>query len=57
MVIEVVGWKGASKTHAMNQDRGCFTLCGLWVKEEFVTHYGSDHFPTCRRCSMAVMKS
>lgn len=57
MVIEVVGWKGASKTHAMNQDRGCFTLCGLWVKEEFVTHYGSDHFPTCLRCSMAVMKS
>lgn len=54
MVIEVVSWKGAAKTHALNQHRYRFTLCGLWAKDGW-THQGD--FPTCLRCAIAVMKS
>lgn len=57
MVIEVVGWAGAQKLHAVNQDNPSVTLCGLWIPGKSVDHDGIDVFPTCLRCELAVMKS
>ena len=64
MVIEVVTWEGASKTHAINQDFPARTLCGSWIPERAVKYANTpehieqdDEMPTCLRCADAVMLS
>ena len=57
MVIEVVGWEGAKKTHAVNQALPHYTLCGRWIPQYVVKHEGQEAFPTCLRCELSVMKS
>jgi hypothetical protein len=58
MVIEVVTWEGASKTHAIRQDHPTRTLCGRRIPdgaERFAAY--DDHFPTCAYCARAIMLS
>ena len=62
MVIEVVTWEGAGKTHAVRQDHPTRTLCGRSIPEESWQRYATtdeheDEFPTCTICSLAVMLS
>ena len=64
MVIEVVGWAGSGKTHAINQEFPQRTLCGVWIPD-FANKYATtsehahedDEMPTCLRCADSVMKS
>lgn len=60
MVIEVVSWAGAGKTHAINQDFPQRTLCGVWIPK-FAVKYDegerADELPSCVRCCDSVMKS
>lgn len=58
MVIEVFVWPGVSKTHARDQQRPMWTLCGRWMPPATMKKVeGVDVFPTCKRCATAVMKS
>ena len=64
MVIEVVAWPSASKTHVINQDFPDKTLCGLWIPSTVVRYATTperapedDDMPTCLRCANAVMHS
>lgn len=63
-MIEVVGWAGSSKTHAINQEFPQRTLCGVWIPD-YANKYAStdehieadNEMPTCLRCADSVMKS
>ena len=64
MVIEVVTWKGAVKSHVINQDFPQRTLCGKWIPERAVKYATipghadtGDEFPTCLDCGRSVMLS
>lgn len=59
MVIEVVSWPGAAKTHAINQHEPSKTLCGVWfrLRPYRIAEYDEHAEPTCLRCLLAVMKS
>jgi hypothetical protein len=57
MVIEVVTWEGASKTHAVNQDYPTRTLCGRWIPEHADKRHDADDFPDCAYCARAIMLS
>jgi hypothetical protein len=58
MVIEVVKWSGAGKTHALNQHDPSWTFCGVFVGGKQIERLdGLTDFPTCLRCAGAVMKS
>jgi hypothetical protein len=66
VVIEVVAWEGAGKTHVVRQDHPTRTLCGrsipgadakVWRHATVDNEAGRDDFPTCAICSLALMLS